>query len=213
MKKRNDKLAIFSEAVLNEAKATADDIYEKTKEQKAQMLFAGKSDADIEIAAYKKTSIGNMKSELSLKRKEFNDKLLISEHEFCEAVTEKVLKQSGDSLREYAKSLEYKELLCRKCVETLCANDVSFTVFLSSDDMKYSIDVLKALSQSGDAGSRLVGIECDDSIKLGGVRFVSNDRKTAVDLTFDTALENQSEYLYSLIKKEITYTDCDILDY
>jgi vacuolar-type H+-ATPase subunit E/Vma4 len=200
----NEKLKRFSEALLADAQRRADSMLAKSKQSADELVSSAKADADERLRMYFDSESIRLKNELDSAcgacRREWRNKI----SELRESMTQKLMLDLAFKMQDYTHTSEYRDYLCRVCERVLSAHKINFTVYLSGDDMQYSLDILKALSKSPEAAAALDGIECDSQIKLGGVRFVSGEKGIALDLTFDRALEDQREKYTALIGAEMS---------
>ncbi len=193
------KLDRFADAVLADASARAEQIRSETRQKEEAMLKAGKKRITEELEAAAEAELRELTEENNRALAELDRDIRSRSYSLREEACNEILLLVRERLEEYSQSGEYREFLCKKCVDVLSMQSCCFTVYLAPKDMSYSLDILKALSQKPDAAAKLVGIESDGEIALGGVRFVGSEKNILIDLTLDNALECKRGYLSTLI--------------
>lgn len=198
------KLDEFADAVLADANARAEKIRSETREKEEAMLKVGKEKISAELTAAAEAELKELMAENSRALSELDRDIRKRSYSLREKACDEIMLSVRERLEEYSQGSEYREFLCKKCVDILSNQNRCFTVYLAPKDMSYSLDILKALSQKPDAAAKLVGIESDEGIVLGGVKFVGSEKSILIDLTLDTALEGKRGYLSTLIGRAVS---------
>lgn len=195
------KLDRFADAVLADATARAEKIRSETREKEEAMLKVGKEKISEELTVAAEAELRELMAENSRALSELDRDIRRRSYLLREQACNETMREVASRLEEYSQCSEYREFLCKKCVDVLSMQSCCFTVYLAPKDMSYSLDILKALSQKPDAAAKLVGIESDESIVLGGAKFVGSEKSILIDMTLDTALESRRGYLSTLVAR------------
>ncbi len=198
------KLDKFADAVLADAAARAEQIRSETRQKEETMLKVGREKITAELKAAAESELKELVAENSRALSELDRDIRRRTYLLREQACDEIMLLVRERLERYSQSSEYREFLCKKCVDILSSQNRCFTVYLAPKDMSYSLDILKALSQKPEAAAKLVGIESDESIVLGGVRFVENEKSILIDLTLDNALVSKRGYLSTLIGRAVS---------
>ena len=179
----NKSLERFLQAVDSDTASQIEDIETETDMQKRQILAqadeAAEEAAERYIAEHAVRDSSYMK-EVSAAELEMKKSVLRRREELIGQVFANTEKR----LKEFRRSKRYAA-----CLEN-AAKSAGITegsvVFLAPDDMRFEKNIRRAVP-----GIKELSFEKDGNIRLGGLSVFRPDSSTAVDLTFDTALEEQ----------------------
>lgn len=197
-----EKLNRFAAEVLAEAHETARAILWERDAKEREELEKRRMSIRAQVLAENNKKLEKKVAEngraLSLAETELQRALLTRR----EAVLAEVLAAVRDRVLDYTRTEAYRQALCQMCVRILEKQASSFTIYLKTEDMRFSLDILRELSSRPGPASRLLGVEPDESITLGGARFVSAEQNMALDQTLDSAVEAQVGRLVGLVGQD-----------
>ena len=176
----NERLERFRQAVFDEADALAAEISGSAEQEYEQRLRKAEADAR-ENAEHTKKETDRLLQEKQLR--EISSQRLGSQRNVLshrEELIDRVFDAVREKLAKFRQSEDYKTYLSRKAESARkSCPDSKGTAFVSPEDMQYA-ELFKGFE-----------VKERDSIELGGVLFVYDDKGIALDYTLDSAVEEQ----------------------
>ena len=173
------RLERFENAVFADADRQAKQIADETQEEIAQMIKAAKNNEKMleehEIKNFEAAENERMLREISAQKIICQRAVLEHREELITRVFDTVKQR----LAQFRASGEYKSCLKKQEAAKKEYPGMSATAYVAPEDMKYA--------------AALEGFEVRerDSIELGGVFFVFDQKSLVLDMTFDQAFEDQ----------------------
>ena len=196
-KKLQKKLAKFAEEIMNIAKSECSTIEQETQSDLEAQRASLKAAADSEAAKYIEAELREIDGQA--RAAAFNEKDRLRKELFSirEKYMSNVFTQAADRLKAFTESADYGSFLQAKAAEAARQGDFSGgTLYLRKEDLSYADSLTKAFPGCTAAAS--------DEIRLGGLIAVSADGRTRLDLSLDTALEDQKQWFFSNSRLDIT---------
>lgn len=159
---------------------------EEVREKSIQtMEVETKREANIEREQILKEMMSDHAIVLSKTHEETNRKLMTMRKEFAD----RIFQEAIDKIKDFTKSAQYKDYLIKKANELANNNFGHVTIYVSQKDEAVLKDVCQAY---GDADGIV-----DNDIHIGGIRLECVEKGIVVDETFDTGIDEQSEWFYT----------------
>lgn len=194
----NDKLALFTKRIIDRQQKEYDDKVEALEvkmvvelDERKQMLVKDRITYEIALLKGVKTErtqrLSNARSErkrrLLLKRKEMIDELLDGVKKYTLAFVK------SNAYENYLKTMINKHHMMIK-------NMGDFKLYLNEDDLMYK-KMFKDMFEALDLNC--ISIEVSHRRILGGAILVKNDETTRLDLSLDSIIEDNKQYMGQLI--------------
>lgn len=159
---------------------------EEVREKSIQTMEAEtQREAGIEREQLLKEMMSDHAIALSKAHEETNRKLMSMRKE----LSDRIFQEAVTKVKEFTNRDEYKDYLIKKAAELASANFANVTIYVSKKDEALLPAICKAY---GDAKG-----EVDPEILIGGLRLECLEKGIVVDETFDTGIDEQSEWFYT----------------
>ena len=192
------KLQKFSEEIMDIARNECESIQTEVEKDREQELAQYREQALSDSRKYLESECKEIDASVKTAVYEEKDRLRKELFALRETYKNNVFAQAAERIRDFAAGAEYPTFL-QKAAGKL-AEDASLagaTLLLRSEDMPHA-DAVKSVFGN-------CTIQADSGIVLGGIVAVSADGRKRVDLSLDSALEDQKTWFYRNSKLDITF--------
>ena len=190
------KLQKFSEEIMNIARSECSTIEQQLESDLEKQREELKASAGSDAARFLEAETREIDAASRAAAFAEKEKLRRELFTIREKYKDTVFAQAADRLREFTSGPDYESFLRDRAVGAGPDELAGCTILLREEDMKYA-PRLTALFDGAAA-------ESTGEIRLGGLILLSADRRRRIDLSLDSALQDQQEWFFSNSRLDIT---------
>jgi len=198
-----EKLKIFANEAMTDAKIISGEIERQTKKEFQEKTEDGKKKILAQMQNYIRQETEKIKKEKSLEISQANIKSRQDYFKYGDTVSSRVFETVAIKLRDFMKSENYETYLFESCKNIMGKTGVNIGIFyMPKDEEIMTVKIKNKLAGLFDLSQ--VEFIRDETIKIGGLRFIDRTKNILINDVFDEKTERAKELLNSMIGPEFT---------
>ena len=198
-----EKLKVFAREAMIDAKLISNEIEEQIKREFQEKTEDGKKKILDLISGYIQQETDKIKKDKSLEISQANIKSRQDYFKYGNTVLSRVFDTVAKKLKNFMESGDYENYLFECCKNVIEKNGTDIGIFyMPKDEEILTVKVKNKLEGLFDI-SRVEFIK-DETIKIGGLRFIDRKKNILINDVFDEKTDRAKELLNSMIGPQFT---------